>query len=84
MLILFGKTGKLRSFGMLRNVFQCISLREDCVFLIPTNAIFCFISGGNPPAPLRKHSDPKGPYSSIHVNPTPKGTRYVIPNTIQE
>jgi len=32
---------------------------------------------GNPPAPLRKHSDPKGPYSSIHVNPTPKGTRRI-------
>ena len=35
------------------------------------------ISGCKPPIPLRKHSSPRGPYSSIHVNPTPKGTRYV-------
>jgi hypothetical protein len=29
---------------------------------------------GGTTIPLRKHSSAKGPYSSLHVNPTPKGT----------
>lgn len=32
---------------------------------------------GKSPLPLKKHSSPRGPYSSIHVNPTPKGTRRI-------